>query len=134
MKNVGDAGFSRKRGGNAGSGPPLPDTVYKKTNFKKVGFSTTAFTAKILSWRFRHLDIVGCFLKRRPTKGGSRAPQAPPLATPLTMSSSTPRTTTEITTRIHVINCRIHYVINCPNNNHRSNNSCYNSIYVIRIH
>ena len=25
MKNVGDAGFSRKRGGNAGSGPPLPD-------------------------------------------------------------------------------------------------------------
>ena len=27
MKNVGDAGFSRKRGGNAGSGPPLPDPV-----------------------------------------------------------------------------------------------------------
>ena len=25
MKNVGDAGFSRKRGGNAGSGPPNPD-------------------------------------------------------------------------------------------------------------
>ena len=25
MKNVRDAGFSRKRGGNAGSGPPLPD-------------------------------------------------------------------------------------------------------------
>jgi len=25
MKNVGDAGFSRKRGGNAGSGPLLPD-------------------------------------------------------------------------------------------------------------
>ena len=25
MKNVGDAGFSRKRGGNAGSGPSLPD-------------------------------------------------------------------------------------------------------------
>ena len=23
MKNVGDAGFSRKRAGNAGSGPPL---------------------------------------------------------------------------------------------------------------
>ena len=34
-----------------------------------------AFTAKILSWRFRHLNIVGCLLKRRPTKGGSRAPQ-----------------------------------------------------------
>ena len=28
-----------------------------------------AFTAKILSWRFRHLNIVGCLLKRRPTKG-----------------------------------------------------------------
>ena len=45
-----------------------------------------AFTAKILSWRFRHLNIEGCLLKRRPTKGGSRAPQdppPPPLATPL---------------------------------------------------
>ena len=52
--------------------------LYKKTNFKKVGFSTMAFTAKILSWRFRHLNIVGCLLKRRPTKGGSRAPQDPP--------------------------------------------------------
>ena len=29
-----------------------------------------AFTAKILSWRFRHLNTVGCLLKRRPTKGG----------------------------------------------------------------
>ena len=37
-----------------------------------------AFTAKILPWRFRHLNIVGCLLKRRPTKGGSRAPQDPP--------------------------------------------------------
>ena len=52
--------------------------LYKKTNFKKVGFSTMAFTAKILSWRFRHLNIVGCLLKRRPTKEGSRAPQDPP--------------------------------------------------------
>ena len=43
----------------------------KKKNFKKVGFSTMAFTAKILSWRFR-------LLKRRPTKGGSQAPQEPP--------------------------------------------------------
>ena len=44
-----------------------------------------AFTAKILSWHFRHLNIVGCLLKRRPTKGGSWAPQhpPPPLATPL---------------------------------------------------
>ena len=45
-----------------------------------------AFTAKILSWRFRHLNIVGCLLKRRPTKGGSRAPQDLPLATPLISS------------------------------------------------
>ena len=36
-----------------------------------------AFTAKILSWRFRHLNIVGCLLKRRPTKGGTRARQDP---------------------------------------------------------
>ena len=37
-----------------------------------------AFTAKILSWRFRHLNIVGCLLKRKPNKGGSRAPQDSP--------------------------------------------------------
>ena len=41
-----------------------------------------AFTAKILSWRFRHLNIVGCLLKRRPTKGGHGHPRTP-LATPL---------------------------------------------------
>ena len=29
-----------------------------------------AFTAKILSWGFRHLNIVGCLLKRKSTKGG----------------------------------------------------------------
>ena len=38
--------------------------------------------AKILSWRFHHLNIVGCLLKRRPTKGGSRAPQDPPSYAP----------------------------------------------------
>ena len=40
-----------------------------------------AFTAKILSWRFRHLNIVGCLLKRRPTKGGWKGhehPRTPP--------------------------------------------------------
>ena len=37
-----------------------------------------AFKDKILSWRFRHLNIVGCLLKRGPTKWGSRAPQDPP--------------------------------------------------------
>ena len=42
-----------------------------------------AFTAKILSWRFRRLNIVGCLLKKRPTKGGSQAPQDLTLATPL---------------------------------------------------
>ena len=55
--------------------------LYKKTNFKKVGFSTMACTAKILSWRFRHLNIVGCLLIRRPTKGGGGVhghPRTPP--------------------------------------------------------
>ena len=46
-----------------------------------------AFTAKILSWHFRHLNIVGCLLKRRPTKGGGvtgiTGPPLPHLATPL---------------------------------------------------
>ena len=37
-----------------------------------------AFTAKILSWRFRHLNIVGCLLKRRPTKGGHGHPRTRP--------------------------------------------------------
>ena len=41
-----------------------------------------AFTAKILSWRFRHLNIVGCLLKRRPSKGGSQAPHDPPSYAP----------------------------------------------------
>ena len=58
---------------------PLTKILYKKTNFKKVGFSTMAFTAKILSWRFRHLNIVGCLLKRSPTKGGDHGhPRTPP--------------------------------------------------------
>ena len=58
--------------------------LYKKTNFKKVGFSTMAFTAKILSWHFRHLNIVGCLLNRRPTKGGGgHGHPRTPLATPL---------------------------------------------------
>ena len=56
-------------------------TNLKKQILKKWCFLTVAFTDKILSWRFRHLNIAGCLLKRRPTKGGSRAP--PPLATPL---------------------------------------------------
>ena len=38
-----------------------------------MGFSTMTFMAKILSWRFRHLNIVCCLLKRRPTKGGGGA-------------------------------------------------------------
>ena len=37
-----------------------------------------AFTAKILSWRFRHLNVVGCLLKRRPTKGGVSGTPGPP--------------------------------------------------------
>ena len=43
-----------------------------------------AFTAKILSWRFRHLDIVSCLLKRRPTRewGGHGHPRTPPSYAP----------------------------------------------------
>ena len=37
-----------------------------------------AFTAKTLSWRFRHLNIAGCLLKTRPTKGGHGHPRTPP--------------------------------------------------------
>ena len=46
-----------------------------------------AFTAKILSWRFRHLNIVGCLFKRRPTKGGggrvTSTPGPPPSYAPV---------------------------------------------------
>ena len=50
-----------------------------------------AFTAKTLSWRFRYLNIVGCLLKRRPTKEGgvTGIPGPPPLATPLVVISLT---------------------------------------------
>ena len=41
-----------------------------------------AFMAKILSWRFRQLNIVACLLKRRLTKEGSQAPQDPPSYAP----------------------------------------------------
>ena len=47
-----------------------------------------AFTTKILSLRFRHLNIVGCLLKKRPTKGGGGGHGTPPLATPLNQSCS----------------------------------------------
>ena len=67
---------------------PLTKILYEKTNFKKVGFSTMAFTAKILSWRFRHMNIVGCFLIRKPTNGGSRAPQDPHSYAPVSSSAN----------------------------------------------
>ena len=47
-----------------------------------------AFTAKILSWRFRHLNIVGCLLKRKPTKGGDHGHPWTPLATPLSFTGT----------------------------------------------
>ena len=34
-----------------------------------------------------HLNIVGCLLTKRLTKWGSRAPQDPPLATPLDLNT-----------------------------------------------
>ena len=56
---------------------PLTKILYKNTNFKNVGFSTMTFKAKILSWRFRHLNIIGCLLKRRPTRGVTGTPGPP---------------------------------------------------------
>ena len=47
-----------------------------------------AFTAKILSWRFRHPNIVGCFIKRRPTKGGHGHPRTPPSYAPAQRGSN----------------------------------------------
>ena len=41
-----------------------------------------ASTAKILSWCFRHLNIVGCLFERRPTKGGHGHPRTPPSYAP----------------------------------------------------
>ena len=37
--------------------------------------------------RFRHLNIVGCLLKKRLTKGGHGHPRRTPLATPFTVVS-----------------------------------------------
>ena len=42
-----------------------------------------AFMAKISSWRFRHLNIVGCLLKRGPTKRGHGHPKTPPSYAPV---------------------------------------------------
>ena len=39
-----------------------------------------AFTAKILSWRFRRLNIVGCLLKRRGGVTGTPGPPPPSYA------------------------------------------------------
>ena len=53
----------------------------KKTNFKEVSFSTMAFTAKTLSWRFRHLNIAGCLQVEglpRGSHGHPRTPLHPP--------------------------------------------------------
>ena len=44
-----------------------------------------AFTAMILSWLFRYLNIVGCLLKKKAYQGGgvTGTPGPPPVATPL---------------------------------------------------
>ena len=49
----------------------------KQQILKKVGFSTMAFTAKLLSWRFRHLNIVGCCSKEGLPRGGHGHPRIP---------------------------------------------------------
>jgi len=69
----------------------VDENTLQKTNLKKVGFSAMAFTAKILSWRFRHLNIVDCLLKRRPTRGGGGHghPRTPPSYAPANAYIST---------------------------------------------
>ena len=62
----------------------VDEITLQKNKFIKGGFSTRAFTANILSKRFRHLNIVGCLLKRRPTKGGHGHPRTPPSYAPVT--------------------------------------------------
>ena len=57
--------------------------LYKKANFKKVGFSTMAFTAKILSWRFRHLNYCRLFAQKKAYQGGVTGTPGPPLTMPL---------------------------------------------------
>ena len=42
-----------------------------------------AFTAKILSWRFRHLNIVALFAQKKAYQGGVTGTPGLPLATPL---------------------------------------------------
>ena len=55
-----------------------------KTNFKKWAFQQWLSRLRYRHGVFRHLHIVGCLLKKRPTKGVSRAPHdQPPLAKPL---------------------------------------------------
>ena len=51
-----------------------------------------AFTAKILSSRFRHLNVLGCLLKRRPAKGGGvhGHPRTPPSYAPECSSKQRP--------------------------------------------
>ena len=51
MNNVRDAGFSRKRGGNAGSGPPLLDPALSaissspgSSSFKRPDFLTSSLS------------------------------------------------------------------------------------------
>ena len=45
------------------------------------------FTAKILSWHFRHLNIVGCLLKKKAYQGGGHGyPRTPPSYAPVNKS------------------------------------------------
>ena len=73
-----------------------------------------AFTAKILSWRFRHLNIIGCLLKRRPSKGqgGSQAPQDPPPPPPsYALDSNVLLRFRAIATQLSKFNC-FYFVVN----------------------
>ena len=62
-----------------------------------------AFTAKILSCRFRHLNIVGCLLKRRPTKGGHGHPRTPPSYAPVDLNLDYCSNSTTVNFRINSV-------------------------------
>ena len=57
MYNVRDAGLSRKRGGNAGSGPPLPDPGLSFSSHPQglpsAKFKLLIFGRKLIQWKMK---------------------------------------------------------------------------------
>ena len=62
---------------------PILTKTKLKTNFKKSGLFNNGFYGQDIVMAFSPPEYCRLFAQRRPTKGGSRAPQDLPLATPL---------------------------------------------------